>query len=200
MMWKPKLLSTGSEISPGLIRNATCSNGLTITPRRNQPSSPPISRDPLSSEKRRAAAADSPPPPMAPPQHCPLFRASAPLHRSVAGALGGGTPLGLWPQRLVLAHLRQDLLAQGGAACRIGWPRLALCLSGHEQLLHLRLKNRLAADDRHDAVERDGPRPSLAPPAPQAPPLTRRDSEGQQRRTGRHHPRPQRSERPPQHP
>src|SRR5258708_6640209 len=156
MMWKPKLLSTGSEISPGFIRNATCSNGLTITPRRNQPSSPPSSRDPLSSEKRRAAAAKAPPVRPAPTLYPALSHAStgllAALRPPVVVDLDGGTGLVLLHQQLALAHRRKNLLAQGGAAGRTGRPRLALCLGGDEQPPHLRLKNRLAADDRHDAV------------------------------------------------
>ena len=91
--------------------------------------------------------------------------------------LDGGVPLGLLNQDLVLDDLQQDLLARGGPAGRIGRHRLALRLGGDEHLLDLRLEDRLAADDRHDAVE--GPRPP-APPRR----LSRRHSEGQQRRTG----------------
>ena len=52
--WNPNSVSTGSETWPGRMPKATRSNSFTMTPRRNQPSSPPEARDPESSENRRA--------------------------------------------------------------------------------------------------------------------------------------------------
>src|SRR3989454_6753890 len=63
MMWKPNSVRTTSEIAPGLKRNATSSNSLTITPRRNQPSAPPCSRETLSAEYFFATSANPAPPP-----------------------------------------------------------------------------------------------------------------------------------------
>src|SRR5438552_13412824 len=60
MMWKPNDVSTGKEISPGRSRNATSSNSLTMTPRRNQPSSPSCAADALSFENRFAVDRKSP--------------------------------------------------------------------------------------------------------------------------------------------
>src|SRR5437660_141338 len=62
MMWKPNSVRTTSEIAPGLRRNATSSNSFTITPRRNQPSTPPCSRDTLSAEYFFATSAKVAPP------------------------------------------------------------------------------------------------------------------------------------------
>src|SRR6266566_2862905 len=62
MMWKPNSVRTTSEIAPGLRRNATSSNSFTITPRRNQPSTPPCSRDTLSAEYFLATSAKVAPP------------------------------------------------------------------------------------------------------------------------------------------
>src|SRR6266550_2072255 len=62
MMWKPNSVRTTSEIAPGLRRNATSSNSFTITPRRNQPSTPPCSRDTLSAEYFFAMSAKVAPP------------------------------------------------------------------------------------------------------------------------------------------
>src|SRR5256886_5464106 len=63
MMWKPNSVRTTSEIAHGLRRNATSSNSLTITPRRNQPSAPPCSRETLSAEYFFATSAKPEPPP-----------------------------------------------------------------------------------------------------------------------------------------
>src|SRR5437773_1463576 len=62
MMWKPNSVRTTSEIAPGRRRNATSSNSFTITPRRNQPSTPPCSRDTLSAEYFFATSAKVAPP------------------------------------------------------------------------------------------------------------------------------------------
>src|SRR5216110_894847 len=62
MMWKPNSVRTTSEIAPGLRRNATSSNSFTITPRRNQPSTPPCARDTLSAEYFFATSAKVAPP------------------------------------------------------------------------------------------------------------------------------------------
>src|SRR6266568_2363259 len=63
MMWSPNSVRTTSEIVPGLRRNATSSNSFTITPRRNQPSAPPCSRETLSAEYFFATSAKPEPPP-----------------------------------------------------------------------------------------------------------------------------------------
>src|SRR5258708_5333965 len=62
MMWKPNSVRTTSEMAPGLRRNATSSNSLTITPRRNHPSAPPCSRETLSAEYCFATSANRAPP------------------------------------------------------------------------------------------------------------------------------------------
>src|SRR5947208_8465287 len=62
MIWKPNSVRTTSEIAPGLKRKATSSNSLTITPRRNQPSAPPCSRETLSAEYFFATSANPAPP------------------------------------------------------------------------------------------------------------------------------------------
>src|SRR5437764_8389744 len=62
MIWKPNSVRTTSEIAPGMKRKATSSNSLTITPRRNQPSAPPCSRETLSAEYFFATSANPAPP------------------------------------------------------------------------------------------------------------------------------------------
>src|SRR5881397_3374904 len=101
MMWKPNSVRTTSEIAPGLRRNATSSNSFTITPRRNQPSTPPCSRDTLSAEYFFAMSAKVAP---------PLFRSvttsdsASCSARTLAAESGFGT-ITIWRKEMAAGRL-----------------------------------------------------------------------------------------------
>src|SRR5207249_2325017 len=143
MMWKPNSVRTTSEIAPGLRRNATSSNSFTITPRRNQPSTPPCSQDTLSAEYFFATSAKVAP---------PFFRGHEPGRAKLrlelrdrgellAHVLDGlldrvlhflvrhldrGVALRLLHQQLLVHHLREDLPPRGVAPRRVLRDLLAL--------------------------------------------------------------------------
>src|SRR6184192_4120104 len=101
MMWKPNSVRTTSEIAPGLRRNATSSNSFTITPRRNQPSTPPCSRDTVSAEYFFAMSAKVAP---------PLFRSvttsdsASCSARTLAAESGFGT-ITIWRKEMAAGRL-----------------------------------------------------------------------------------------------
>src|SRR5206468_3284808 len=101
MMWKPNSVRTTSEIAPGLRRNATSSNSFTITPRRNQPSTPPCSRDTLSAGYFFAMSAKVAP---------PLFRSvttsdsASCSARTLAAESGFGT-ITIWRKEMAAGRL-----------------------------------------------------------------------------------------------
>ena len=62
MTWYPKELLTGPTISFSFAANAASSNSFTIRPRENEPRSPPLAFEPVSSDSAFARAAKSAPP------------------------------------------------------------------------------------------------------------------------------------------
>src|SRR5882724_1322007 len=86
---------------PGLRRNATSSNSLTITPRRNQPSAPPCSRETLSAEYFFATSANPAPPPC----RSATTRESASCNaRELAAESGFGT-ITIWRNEMAAGRL-----------------------------------------------------------------------------------------------
>src|SRR5216110_3407622 len=101
MMWKPNSVRTTSEIAPGLKRNATSSNSLTITPRRNQPRAPPCSRETLSAEYFFATSAN----PAPPPWRSATTRESASCSALALAAESGFGTITIWRNEIAAGRL-----------------------------------------------------------------------------------------------
>src|SRR5438876_4851782 len=99
MMWKPNSVRTTSEIAPGRSRNATSSNCFTITPRRNQPSSPPCSREALSAEYFFATSAK-----LAPARNATTRDSASCSARALAAESGLGT-MTTWRNEIAAGRL-----------------------------------------------------------------------------------------------